>query len=177
MPSESLQRYTIILLQTTPQISLLLYFTCSEAYHIVKNYLIGFLHFPSNVWIGICCLLLYIQKTRFLEQWIIISSCLRLWLLTALLIFLLLTTDFPCKRENCDWENSFWCAPRRKYYYKDSILHQLMKNIRYLRHRNRFPDFTHRLELGICKDIFLKRLLRRSLISGIPCGKNAIDHL
>lgn len=119
MPSESLQRYTIILLQTTPQISLLLYFTCSEAYHIVKNYLFGFLHFPSNVWIGICCLLLYIQKTRFLEQWIIISSCLRLWLLTALLIFLLLTTDFPCKRENCDRENSFWCAPGRKYYYKD----------------------------------------------------------
>lgn len=87
----------------------------------VQNYLIGFLCFLENLWIDIYFLLLYTQIMRFLEQWFITLSCLPLWLITALLMFLLPITDFPCSKGNSDAENSYWTAAGRKYYYKDSI--------------------------------------------------------
>lgn len=44
----------------------------------------------------------------------------KLWLITALLILLLPITDLSCSRGNGDAENSYWIAPRNKYYYKQS---------------------------------------------------------
>ena len=54
-----------------------------------------------------------------------------------------------------------------------------MKNISYMRHRDRLLDFTHKPQaaLGLCKILFLKRSLRRSFTSGIPCGRNTTVHL
>lgn len=57
---------------------------------------------------------------------------------------------------NCSWEKVLLYG-----------LNLWMKNISFMRHRDRFLDFTHTLDLGLCKILLLKRRWRRSLNSGV----------
>lgn len=97
--------------------------------------------------------------------WTLISYCLLLWLLTVLLVLLLPTTDFSCTYKKSDSKIPINLLLGKSIYIGTAIIHLKISNISYVRHRDRFLDFIHRLELGLCKALFLKRSLRSSLTS------------